>query len=140
MKPRRHSKRASTSQSLSTTSSWAERRWSNSGRVAASSEGASGVTPTAWNMATAPEDAAAVLRAGVRHLRESDVDLVFSNQAHPAWVAALRSMGFLEGPSNFAFFRAPAVTKLMGNGGSGLHAFVNRGDCDGPRFSQGGSP
>lgn len=88
----------------------------------------------------APEDATAVLRAGVRHLRESGVDLVFSNQAHPAWVAALRSMGFLEGPSNFAFFRAPAVTKLMGNGGSGRHAFVNRGDCDGPRFSQGGSP
>lgn len=83
----------------------------------------------------APEDADAVLRAGVRHLRDSDVDLVFSNQVHPAWVAALRSMGFLEGPSNFAFFRAPAVAKIMGNGGGGRHAFVNRGDCDGPRFS-----
>jgi hypothetical protein len=83
-----------------------------------------------------PEEARVVLEAGVRHLRDSDVDVIFSNQSHPAWVAGLRSLGFLEGPSNFAFYRSPAVNGLWnGAGGVGGHPFVNRGDCDGPRWS-----
>ena len=49
-----------------------------------------------------PADAAAVLGAAVRFLEQRGVDLIVSNQLHPAWVAALRDYGFREGPSNFA--------------------------------------
>jgi hypothetical protein len=55
---------------------------------------------------------------------------VFSNQLHPVWVASLRQVGFILAPSNFAFYRSPALAKLGVD--FALAAHVNRGDCDGP--------
>jgi hypothetical protein len=81
----------------------------------------------------APEHARGVLGVGIRYLIDSDVDMIFSNQAHPAWISALRSMSFLQGPSNFAFFRSPAIEGLFDDGARDV--FINRGDCDGPRWS-----
>lgn len=80
-----------------------------------------------------PADAASVTTAAVRHLIGSGVDLIVSNQSHPAWVAALRNMAFIDGPSNFAFYCSPAMQQLIGIKDVtllGLH--LNRGDCDGP--------
>jgi hypothetical protein len=80
-----------------------------------------------------PADAAGVIAAATRHLLASDVDLIFSNQAHPSWVSSLRASGFMPGPSNFAFCRAPAMEKSLQYASvtaKGIH--VNRGDCDGP--------
>lgn len=81
----------------------------------------------------APEHARGTLGAGLQYLLDSDVDLIFSNQAHPAWTSALGRLGFLKGPSNFAFYRSPAVETLLSNGARDL--FINRGDCDGPRWA-----
>jgi hypothetical protein len=75
-----------------------------------------------------PGDAPALVGAAADWLRTAGVDLVVSNQLHPAWIAGLRSHGFLAGPSNFAFYRAPAADRLLS--AAGCH--INRGDCDGP--------
>lgn len=42
-----------------------------------------------------PEDAAAVMGAAFRFLRGRGVDMVFSNQAHPAWIQGLAANGFV---------------------------------------------
>ncbi len=82
-----------------------------------------------------PEHARGVLAVGVRQLLESDVDLIFSNQSHPAWDAALRSLQFLHGPSNFFFYRAPKTEALLTARKVQASGFYfNRGDCDGPVF------
>ncbi len=84
----------------------------------------------------APEHAAGVLAVGIDHLLDTGVDLIFSNQSHPAWTSALSSLGFLNGPSKFAFYRAPkveAALEAIGEPNRFIH--VNRGDCDGPRWS-----
>ena len=76
-----------------------------------------------------PADAAAVIGAAVRFLEQRGVDLIVSNQLHPAWVAALRGCGFREGPSNFVFAVSKGLAELIPPG-AGVH--VNRGDGDGP--------
>jgi hypothetical protein len=82
-----------------------------------------------------PEHARGVLAVGVRQLVESDVDLIFSNQSHPAWDAALKSLQFVRGPSNFFFYRAPKTEALLTARGVQAGGFYfNRGDCDGPVF------
>jgi hypothetical protein len=81
----------------------------------------------------APEDAGAVIRAAADALAADGVELIVSNQSHPAWCAALRRSAFLAAPSNFAFASSPDLTKR-------IHAFdpegqrlhLNRGDGDGP--------
>lgn len=74
-----------------------------------------------------PEDAAAVIRAARVHLEQRGVDLILSNQSHPAWMEALRADGFFGGPSNFLLATSPALRKL---GVVDWH--INRGDGDGP--------
>lgn len=51
-----------------------------------------------------PGDAEAVVGAAFRQLRSRGVDLVVSNQAHPAWIAGFAAHGFLrlEGRRTFA--------------------------------------
>ncbi len=83
-----------------------------------------------------PADAMAVAAAATAELARGleRVDLVFSNQSHPAWIHALRSLGYLQGPSNFAFYRAPPVENLLVPDVRALGLLVNRGDCDGPAW------
>ena len=81
----------------------------------------------------APEDAAVVVRAAADALAERGVDLMLSNQSHPAWCVALRRNAFLPGPSNFAFAASPDLAKqihAVDPGGRDMH--LNRGDGDGP--------
>ncbi len=80
-----------------------------------------------------PEDASKVIEASVRALEERGVDLLISNQSHPAWGRGLKRAGFLEGPSNFYFITSRQLTGLLDEddpAGAGIH--LNRGDGDGP--------
>lgn len=81
-----------------------------------------------------PEDARVVIRAADRFLHDSDVDLIFSNQMHRVWGDALLASGYIEAPSQFAFYRSPKMTELLAS--LDVRDFhVNRGDCDGPMFA-----
>ena len=80
-----------------------------------------------------PEDASHVIAAATTYLEERGVDLLVSNQSHPAWCKALRSAGFVAGPSNFYFVTSKELTKLLNEvdpTGAGFH--LNRGDGEGP--------
>jgi hypothetical protein len=80
-----------------------------------------------------PEDAGAVVRAAVDALRAHGVELMLSNQSHPAWCAALRRCGFLPAPSNFAFVASPKLAaQLRAVDPEGRRMHLNRGDGDGP--------
>lgn len=78
----------------------------------------------------APDDALDVFDTGVRQLLDEGVDVIVSNQAHPAWCAAARGAGFWKGPSNLAFSWSPALEKLAAPAAGGC--FLTRSDCDGP--------
>lgn len=71
----------------------------------------------------------ALVRAAYAHLLREGVDLVVSNQSHARWTKALRSEGFLSGPSNFALARSPQFVEASGEL-TDLH--FTRGDGDGP--------
>ena len=81
----------------------------------------------------APENAASVVQAATRTLEERGVDLIVANHSNADWGQALRSSGYLQGPSNFIFAAskplaerlAPIETNLDG-------AYLMRGDGDGP--------
>jgi hypothetical protein len=77
----------------------------------------------------APGDARDVIRAATRLLEQRGVDLIVSNQMHRAWQDALRSAGFREGPSNFAFAASKKLSELISNP---AEVHMNRGDGDGP--------
>jgi hypothetical protein len=80
-----------------------------------------------------PEDANHVIVAATACLEQRGVDLLVSNQNHPAWCRALRSAGFVAGPSNFYFITSKELTKLLDQvdaTGVGIH--LNRGDGEGP--------
>lgn len=76
-----------------------------------------------------PRDAAAVMQAAANFLRARDVDVILSNQMHPAWGDGLRAAAFRRAPSNFALAVSPGLKEFCGDGG-GIH--MNRGDGDGP--------
>lgn len=76
-----------------------------------------------------PDAAGAVIHAAADFLRSRGVELVISNQMHPAWGAALREAGFMAGPSNFILAVSPELKKSCADG-EGIH--MNRGDGDGP--------
>jgi hypothetical protein len=76
------------------------------------------------------EDAGGVMAGAADFLAARGVDLVVSNQGHPAWAEALRGAGFLDGPSNFALAASPEIVKHLREGFGEIH--VNRGDGDGP--------
>lgn len=81
----------------------------------------------------APEDAGAVVRAAVDTLRAHGVDLMLSNQSHPAWCHALRRRAFLPAPTSVAFATSPALEKeLRAVDPEGRAIHLNRGDGDGP--------
>jgi hypothetical protein len=76
-----------------------------------------------------PEDAATVIHAAAGFLRARGVDLIVSNQMHPAWGAALRGAGFFQAPSTFVLAVSPKLKEHCGDT-RGIH--INRGDGDGP--------
>ena len=79
-----------------------------------------------------PENAPALLAAAMRYVQERGADLVVTNQIHPAWIAALRPLGFIKRPTNFFFgFSKKIAARLSGEIASG-GVLLNRGDCDGP--------
>jgi hypothetical protein len=80
-----------------------------------------------------PKYANKVVEAAASVLEDRGVDLMLSNQSHPAWCRALKRMGFMEGPSNFLFLTSPPLTGLLDEldpAGACIH--INRGDGDGP--------
>ena len=80
-----------------------------------------------------PADATAVVSAATKFLETRGVDLIVSNQAHHAWTHALKSAGYLSGPSNFIFAASKGLAELLSpldQRFSELH--LNRGDGDGP--------
>ena len=80
-----------------------------------------------------PEHAPAIVAAAARFLDQRGVDLMLSNQSHPAWRRGLKRSGFMPGPSNFYFVTSRQLTSLLNSVdpvGAGLH--LNRGDGDGP--------
>jgi len=80
-----------------------------------------------------PQDAPLIVAAVDDLLARRGVDLVVSNQLHPAWCSALELAGYELGPSNFFFYYSPALVEaLSGIPGweRGIH--MNRGDGEGP--------
>ncbi|WP_243318754.1 hypothetical protein [Geothrix paludis] len=80
-----------------------------------------------------PADARDVVACSRKVLEDGGSDLVISNQASQAWCLALRTAGFMEGPSNFPFFMSPKLAALLQpleESAAGFH--LNRGDGDGP--------
>jgi len=81
----------------------------------------------------APADAPVVIRAAADTLAARGVDLMLSNQLHPAWCSALRRNAFLSVPSNYVF--APTSTlaeRIRAIDPDYCSVHVNRGDGDGP--------
>jgi hypothetical protein len=75
----------------------------------------------------------ALIGAAVDRLRQEDVDLVVTNQAFGPLGRALRSRGFLNGPSNFLFAASPMLAEVLTPLDANLATFyLNRGDGDGP--------
>ena len=81
----------------------------------------------------APEHAAKVIGVTAQFLERRRVDVLVSNQSHPAWCLGLKTAGFVQGPSNFFFVTSKQLTTLLNEvdaDGAGIH--LNRGDGDGP--------
>jgi hypothetical protein len=80
-----------------------------------------------------PEYAHPVIWLAAQELERRGVDVIISNQSHPAWGAALRRAGFLEGPSHCTFATAGRLAeeiRAVDPGAQELH--LNRGDGDWP--------
>ena len=81
----------------------------------------------------APGDAGPVMAAASQFLERRGVDLLLSNQSHPAWGRGLRNAGFVEGPSNYFFTSSPELTRLLDEvDPARAEMHLNRGDGDGP--------
>jgi hypothetical protein len=81
----------------------------------------------------APEHAPIVVARATRFLERQGVDLIVSNQLHAVWRAALRAAGFVQGPSNYIFGAAPALSRLLQASHIPLESVhLNRGNGDGP--------
>jgi hypothetical protein len=61
----------------------------------------------------APDDAEAVVGAAFRFLRARGVDVVISNQSHPAWIAGFAAHGFEAIPNRRVFAASPELQKRM---------------------------
>lgn len=80
-----------------------------------------------------PDDARDVVACARDVLEADGAHLIISNQASQAWCQALRSGGFIEGPTNFLFFTSPQLTSLLQPREELAASFhLNRGDGDGP--------
>jgi hypothetical protein len=80
-----------------------------------------------------PDDAQKVISVASEVLKRRGVDLLVSNQSHPAWCEAMQSAGFIQGSSNFIFTASQGLSKILEEidpAETGIH--INRGDGDGP--------
>jgi len=71
-----------------------------------------------------PEDAADVAAAATGFLADRGVDLLCSNQSHPAWVRGLEASGYLALANRRYFVASPELQKALGDAASaraGLH-------------------
>jgi hypothetical protein len=76
-----------------------------------------------------PEDAGAVVAAGVERLVAAGVDLILATFSHAAWVLQSRRTGFVLAPTTTRLFVSPALSVTLPL----LQSFhLTRGDCDGP--------
>jgi hypothetical protein len=76
-----------------------------------------------------------ITAATVRFLLGLDVDLIVGFQLHPTWSQALSDVGFHAGPSNFCWYRNPAVETLLSGAGLGVpQVHLNRADAEGPKW------
>jgi hypothetical protein len=74
-----------------------------------------------------------LIGAAVDRLRREGVDLIVTNQSFGRLGQALRSSGFVNGPSNFLFAASPKLAESLAPLDTRLPAFyLNRGDGDGP--------
>ncbi|MDQ4048099.1 MAG: hypothetical protein M3131_01760 [Actinomycetota bacterium] len=81
----------------------------------------------------APGEAPTVVAAADEFLSRRGVDIVVSNQLHPAWCGALQAAGYEEGPSNFFLYFSDGLAKELGEGAAwDREAHINRGDGEGP--------
>lgn len=60
-----------------------------------------------------PQDAGEVVAAATRFLRQRGVDIVISNQAHPAWVQGFAYNGYVVLPDKRMFAPSPALRALL---------------------------
>ena len=60
-----------------------------------------------------PEDAGEVVAAATAFLRRAGVDLVVSNQAHPAWARGFAQNGYAVLPGRRVFAASPALRELL---------------------------
>ncbi len=80
-----------------------------------------------------PEHAATIVATIDRFLSDRGVDLIVSNQMHPAWTGALEGAGYRTGPSNFFFyFSCELAERLAASPDWDRRMHLNRGDGDGP--------
>jgi hypothetical protein len=80
-----------------------------------------------------PQHADLVIQAAMSVLEHRGVDLLFSNQSHPAWCAALRRAGFLSGPPKCVLATSPRLGQRIAEiDGELRDIHVNRGDGDYP--------
>jgi hypothetical protein len=80
-----------------------------------------------------PEHAQEVVWLGARTLEQRGVDLIISNQSHPAWGAALRRTGFIEGPTHCTFAAAKPLAEQIRTVDPDLRELhLSRGDGDWP--------
>ncbi|HEU4680548.1 MAG TPA: hypothetical protein VFS51_02305 [Gemmatimonadales bacterium] len=80
-----------------------------------------------------PADAESVIWLAAQALESRRVDLMISNQSHPAWGVGLRRAGFIEGPSTCIFAAARRLAdhiRLVDPQWQDAH--LNRGDGDWP--------
>jgi len=79
-----------------------------------------------------PEYLETIARAATELLARRGVDLVVTNQAHHAWIRALRQAGFLPGPSNYLLALSVGCMKLLEPLAENLpRVHLTRGDGDG---------
>jgi len=80
-----------------------------------------------------PSSERSVAAAAAAFLKRQGVDLIISNQSHQLWTAALKSIGFIEGPSNYALATSKSLSALIGPLKASMKTIhVTRGDGDGP--------
>ena len=80
-----------------------------------------------------PEHAELVTWLAGQTLEKRGVDVVISNQSHPAWGDALRRAGFIEGPANCVFAASrPLADLIRERDPAGRELHLNRGDGDWP--------
>jgi hypothetical protein len=79
------------------------------------------------------EHAEAVMWLAAQALEERDVDIIISNQSHPAWGSALRRAGFIEGPTHCIFGAAkPLAERIRAVDPETRELHLTRGDGDWP--------